>query len=442
MVDRNDVNVLTFPAPWVERFQDRALAVAYPFDGTWRVAIRGGQHCTLKSNEATWAISEGKLPDNGRGTGHVASSGALTYKLPGVTNPSLTITYSATLEGKQGLGAFVAEGTNCSGTITLARLKGEEDVKFAAQLAEETERQRLAAVRKGLAVWQAEEERKRAEVEALRLGPVFRDCPDCPEMVVVPAGEFVMGSSAGKTNEMPVHTVTVSRPFAVGKFEVTRGEFAAFVEAANLKTEEGCEIRGASGWKIEPGLSWTSPGFDQTDRHPATCVSWHDASAFVKWLSETTGRLYRLLSEAEWEYAARAATTVSASSTWYHFEGDEGKLCEYANHADQNTRYSWKNKCSDGIGERTAEVGRYKPNAFGLHDMYGNVWELVQDCYYNNYAGAPSDGGPAREMRNCVRVERGGGWSTGWRDINSARRLPIEPDRRKYNTGFRVARAL
>ena len=120
--------------------------------------------------------------------------------------------------------------------------------------------------------------------------------------------------------------------------------------------------------------------------HPAVCVSWNDAEAFIAWLAAQTGKTYRLPTEAEWEYAARAGST-----TKYHFGNSESQLCRYGNHADSSTDFSWRNKaCSDGVGKRTATVGRYQPNSYGLYDVHGNVWEWVADCWNDSYAGAPS----------------------------------------------------
>ncbi len=153
--------------------------------------------------------------------------------------------------------------------------------------------------------------------ECLKPGDVFRDLPGGPEMVVVPAGTFTMGSrkdeedrsAEDNMDEDPLHDVTITMPFAVGKFEVTRGQFAAFVEATGHKTGASCYAWNGTEWKDTAGKSWRDPGFAQTDDHPVACLSWDDAKAYVAWLAKETGKAYRLLSEAEWEYAARAGTT-------------------------------------------------------------------------------------------------------------------------------------
>ncbi|MGH6816534.1 MAG: SUMF1/EgtB/PvdO family nonheme iron enzyme [Hyphomicrobiaceae bacterium] len=229
----------------------------------------------------------------------------------------------------------------------------------------------------------------------LKQGDSFKDCPTCPEMVVVPAGEFLMGSPGNeeghRSDEGPQHNVAIAKPFAVGKFEVTFAEWDACVTAG------GCTHKPTDqGWG--------------RGRRPVIYVDWNDAKVYVAWLAKTTGSPYRLLSEAEWEYAARGVT-VATPQPQFHFGNDEAQLCQYGNHADRSTSYSWKNtKCSDDIGEMTAEVGRYKPNAFGLYDMHGNVWEWVEDCYNATYQNAPTDGS-AWTAGNCSsRVVRGGGW--------------------------------
>ena len=246
--------------------------------------------------------------------------------------------------------------------------------------------------------------------EAFRSGRVFRDCPDCPEMVVVPARSFRMGSPGDEEgrfdNEGPVHGVTISRAFTVGRHEVTRGEFGRFVSATGRDMSGGCVVWTGKEWKTESGRSWRSPGFGQTERDPAVCVSWEDAKAYVKWLSSRTGKAYRLLSESEWEYAARAGTS---------------------------TRYSWgdgigKNRANcAGCGSRwdsrsTAPVGSFAANGFGLHDMHGNVWEWVEDCWNGRYDGAPRDGSAWLAGDCGKRVLRGGSWYHDPRYLRAANR--------------------
>ena len=253
----------------------------------------------------------------------------------------------------------------------------------------------------------------------------FRDCATCPEMVVVPAGSFTMGSPADEPNreddEGPQHRVTISKPFAVGKYEVTRGQFAAFVDATGYDAGSRCYQWDGSKWR-EGSNNWRNPGFTQTDTHPVVCVLWNDAKAYIDWLSKKTGQNYRLLSEAEWEYVVRAGTT-----TPYHF----GAIIfpSQANYGLNNSG--------------TVEVGSYPANTFGLHDVHGNVWEWVEDCWHNNYNGAPSDG--SAWTINCdkdSRVLRGGSWDYYPRDLRSAVRVRISAGIRNNDDGFRIARTL
>ncbi len=284
----------------------------------------------------------------------------------------------------------------------------------------------------------------------LRPGQLFSDelgsGGQGPEMVVLPAGGFRMGCVSGRDcedNEMPVHEVRIAQPFALSKYEVTRGEFGRFVARAGYRTTaergRGCYVWDGSEFTEKSSARWDNPGFDQLDTHPVVCVSWDDAVAYVEWLSSETGKRYRLPSEAEWEYAAR-----SGSTTKYHFGDDESQLCWYANHADRSINFSGSNEsCSDGIGARTAEVGSYQPNSFGLHDMHGNVFEWVQDCWNDSYAGAPSNGS-AWTSGDCGRhVLRGGSWLYAPEILRAAfRGQGVTDNPRGYSFGFRVARTL
>ena len=248
-------------------------------------------------------------------------------------------------------------------------------------------------------------------------GSAFRDCPECPEMVVVPAGSFRMELP-------PLRRVTISEPFAVGKYEVTRGEFASFVSATGYDTGSGCRTRNGY-WRRRS--DWRSPDFSQTDQDPAVCMSWHHAQAYVAWLSEKTGKGYRLLSESEWEYAARAGTV---------------------------TRYSWgdeigRNRANcDGCGSRwddrqTAPVGSFAANDFGLHDMHGNVWEWVADCWRGDGFTGPPSSGSVWEVGDCNRrILRGGSWDNRPWLLGSANRYWYLTGNRSSGLGFRVARTL
>ncbi len=196
---------------------------------------------------------------------------------------------------------------------------------------------------------------------------------------------------------------------------------------------------GEMKWRWE--RTWRDPGFSQSELEPVVCVNWADAQAYVAWLSETTGARYRLPSEAEWEYAARAGTQTAR----YWGDGAAGG-CTYANAADSTLKEEHRGwavaACRDGE-VNTSLVGSYRANAFGLHDMLGNVWEWVEDCWHDDYTGAPSDGEAWTSDGDCERrVLRGGSWSHGPRNVRSANRNWSDRDNRLFNNGFRVVRAL
>ena len=272
-----------------------------------------------------------------------------------------------------------------------------------------------------------------------RIGGRFRDCEGCPELVVVPAGSFMMGSRASEEgrydSEGPVHRVTISEAFAVGVYEVTRGEFGRFVAATGHKSGDSCWFWDGE-WTEEEGKGWRDPGFVQTERHPVVCVSWKDVQAYVKWLSGETGEEYRLLSASEWEYVARGGT-----GTARYWGGTESGQCRNANGADRQTDYSGAVTCDDGY-EWTAPVGSYGANGYGLYDVLGNVWEWTEDCWNESYEGAPSDG-RAWESGECGRrVVRGGSWYDLPRFLRSAYRFRNSTGFRFSSLGFRVARTL
>jgi formylglycine-generating enzyme required for sulfatase activity len=250
----------------------------------------------------------------------------------------------------------------------------------------------------------------------------IRDCAECPVMVVLPAGSFVMGAPAREkgrgADEGPVHRVTFGSPFAVGKYEVTFDEWAA------CERDGACPVVNDQGW-------------GQT--RPAMNVNHEDAVRYVEWLAAKTGRPYRLLSEAEWEYAARAGSRKA------RYWGDSPRrACEFSNVLDQSvpSGYSWApSNCRDGQGN-TAPVGSFKANAFGLHDMLGNVWEWVADCWNDSYVGAPVDGSAWTTGDCSQRVIRGGSWIDPAEDMRSANRTRLLPQTRYDFLGFRVGLTL
>ncbi len=250
----------------------------------------------------------------------------------------------------------------------------------------------------------------------------FRDCPSCPEMVTVPAGEFLMGSPESERgrgkDEGPQHKVAIAQAFAVGKFEVTFAEWDACV------AEGGCTQKpGDEGWG--------------RGRHPVINVSWHDANEFTAWLSKKTGKAYRLLSEAEWEYAARGVTKTSDPSTPF----STGPTINYRQ-ANYDANFTYGSGPQGLYRQKTLDVGSLPHNAFGLHDMHGNVWEWVQDCYKPSYEGAPDDGSPAVSGDCSLHILRGGSWNYYPKLLRSAYRYATAPEVRLNYVGFRIARAL
>jgi formylglycine-generating enzyme required for sulfatase activity len=272
---------------------------------------------------------------------------------------------------------------------------------------------------------------------------VFKDCEDCPEMVALPAGAFMMGSPESEFGrrepEGPPRRVAIARRFAIGRFEITMDQFSAFVADSGMAVGNQCrkivEFSGSTaGWGA-PEASFRAPGFEVTGKHPVVCISWHDAQAYVAWLSRRTGKAYRLPSEAEWEYAARAGTT-----TRYSFGNDERDLCAYAKFADMGSRFGWRGGCRSNIATYgTMPVGSLKPNAWGLFDVHGNAWEWVEDCWTPNATEIPTDGSAFSRPGCETGVIRGGSWAAGFGRSRSASRWPTPAAEHYQHVGFRVA---
>jgi formylglycine-generating enzyme required for sulfatase activity len=266
----------------------------------------------------------------------------------------------------------------------------------------------------------AEAQRKQADPSSAG-GRAFRDCPACPEMVTLPAGEFMMGSPEGERgrgrNEGPQRKVAI-RAFAIGKFEVTFAQWDACVAEAGCKHKPHDESWGRG-------------------QRPVINVSWHDATDFSAWLARKTGKGYRLPTEAEWEYAARATASVSDPSAPF----STGATINYRQ-ANYDANFTYGDGKMGVFRQKTVEVGRFPRNAFGLHDMHGNVWEWVQDCYRDSYRGAPADGS-AVVARDCnLRILRGGSWNYFPQLLRSAYRYATPPEVRVDMAGFRVASPL
>ena len=287
-----------------------------------------------------------------------------------------------------------------------ARIAAEEEAKQRADeahVAEEEAKQRADEAH----VAAEEEAKRRIEEAENQETPAaqerFRDCQGCPQIVVVPSGEYMMGTENYDyvlDDEEPQHLVTIARPFAVGVYEVTAAEWDACVSGG------GCE--------------WNSPwGRGGGGDDPAVHVSWEDAQDYLWWLSRESEKDYRLLSESEWEYVARAGTTTA-----YHFGS-------YISRDQANFGFNWGDP---------DPVGSYPANEFGLHDVHGNVWEWVEDCWHDNYRGAPADGSAWTESDCGRRVLRGGSWFVGAAFLRSANRYKRDHEVRDNAIGFRVAR--
>lgn len=278
-----------------------------------------------------------------------------------------------------------------------------------------------------------------------KAGTIFSDCPDCPAMVVIPAGQFVMGSpdsdEARSDDEGPLHRVKVSA-FALGRTEITLSQFAEFVKNTKYSVGDNCRALEDGKFEMRSGRSWRNLGFPQNSQYPAACINWHDAQAYAKWLSRKSGKKYRLPTEAEWEYAARARTVTAR-----YWGNNPDKACRYANVADMTAKAKitgapfWLlHNCTDGFAY-TAPVGRLKANTFGLQDMLGNLWEWTEDSYHDSYDNAPDDGN-AWQGDGKKRVIRGGSWNNSPELVRTAKRGRDDPNSRFSNIGFRLARTL
>lgn len=280
-------------------------------------------------------------------------------------------------------------------------------------------------------------------------GATFRDCEGCPEMIVIPAGSFVMGTPAAEraaganAAEGEVVVMTLERPFALSKHEVTRGEYSRFIADSGYEPQSGCRVwdPALARFSDDGRRGWQDPATPAApaEQVPVSCVSFADAEAFAGWLSTKTGSRYRLPSEAEWEYAARAG-----SRTLRPWGDDAESGCDFANTYDlvaaARYRLGWPQAgCRDGFAD-LAPVGQFGANAFGLHDMIGNVREWVQDCATGSYVGRPRDARAWEWLGGCEeRMQRGGSWITPPAESRSAYRAAAPAVERSSDTGFRVA---
>jgi sulfatase modifying factor 1 len=281
----------------------------------------------------------------------------------------------------------------------------------------------------------------------------LRDCAVCPEMKIVPAGTFTMGTPAVQVNtlpwnrpikgarilwESPQKKVTIAQPFAIGVFEVTRDQFAEFVKATGHTTELHCVVWAGDLDTLDNGKPWADDGIPQGNDHPAVCVSKDDAETYAAWLTQITGRTYALPTEAQWEYASRAGSTTAYP--W----GDSGAdACTYANIADATlaaVHPARANHACDDTYLYTSPAGMRQPNAWGLYDMIGNAWEWVADCWTINHDALPADGAAASTGFCDESPLRGGAYGTGPLFTRSSTRGgPKSRTMRQSWIGFRMA---
>jgi len=287
---------------------------------------------------------------------------------------------------------------------------------------------------------------------------VLTDCIGCPDMVATPAGTAMLGStpeeraSAGivavfGNREGPVYRATFAKAYAIGRTEITRAQYRTFVDATKRPDPDGCGVHDAAkdSWGPQPGYSWRKPGFTQTDQDPAVCISYNDAVAYTQWLSKKTGKAYRLPSDAEWEYAARAGTTTP----WYWGVSAEdgckrGNLISSGTIAALGSPPSMADRfvCSNPRSY-TVPVASYAPNGFGLYDMAGNAFEWAADCNSPDNTDAHADG-TARTTGACDRhYLKGGAFHTPfWLTRSAVRGAPLPADLHMFTIGFRVARTI
>ncbi len=346
--------------------------------------------------------------------------GEAIYLIPPEDKPAVSISPPDPIAADFDLARSM--GTKAAWDLFLARHGTASDMRADVAKQERDKLALLVPLKPAAPECSGVQTKVQGENKCLAIKETFSDCNGCPEMVVVPAGSFMMGSPADEKDrqddEGPQHKVALSSAFAVGKFEVTRGQFAEFVKDANYTPGSSCWILYGTEWKETAGKSFRDTGFTQSDDHPVACVSWDEAQAYVKWLSKKSGVGYRLLTEAEWEYAARAGTTTA-------FPTGTTITATQAN-------FNYEKQA-------TTVAGTYTDNKFGLFDMAGNVWEWTEDCYEESYKNADASG-KATKGSSCERVDRGGGWDSGPQYLRSAVRDRDTAVVRDGDLGFRLAR--
>jgi formylglycine-generating enzyme required for sulfatase activity len=276
-------------------------------------------------------------------------------------------------------------------------------------------------------------------------------------MVVVPPGTALLGAPADdpmhNPDETPRRTFRITKEFAVSRFEITRAEFEAYVHSSQTEVPGHCltDRRALGKWEFDAATTYRDPGFSQTGKHPVACVSWDDAQAYVTWLNAQTSGGYRMLTEVEWEYVARAGSTEDTQFTWGN---DASEGCSLANAFDQTAleHYALMDRsgyklfdplhCRDGH-LNTSPVGSYRANRFGVYDMIGNVSEWVEDCYAPTHAAIAESGAPPAIASPCSqRVAKGGSWGTLAHNLRTAERFAYPSSHRDDSIGIRVAKDL
>ncbi len=265
----------------------------------------------------------------------------------------------------------------------------------------------------------------------------FRDCALCPEIVSIPAGRFLLGSPDDEPGrapqEGPQQSITLANAFGMTVAEISRAEFETFIADSGYPAGDACHVYDGLTWKPQPGFDWHNPGFEQGPDHPAVCINAEDAQAYAIWLSRKTGARYRLPSEAEWEYAAKAGTvgTVAPES-----------LCGVANGAAMESSFEYRNTACRDPHPATAPSGAYPANAFGLTGMLGNALEWTADCYTPSHEGADLSGAPRLDGDCRYRIMRGGNWAAAAQHLRPSNRGANPIGDRWATNGFRLVREL
>lgn len=288
-----------------------------------------------------------------------------------------------------------------------------------------------------------------SEEFTVEAGYAFQECADCPEMVIIPPGSFTQGFDGGleARYEGPRRDITIDYHFAIGRFEVTQAQYRAFIEQSGYEPSPGCFLWDGIGAPFIDANGWEDPNYGRppADNEPVACLNWTHANAYVTWLAESTGQPYRLISEAEWEYVARAGRADDATYPWGE---SEEEACLHGNVLDRSSkRFDPKltmpeAPCDDGFPQ-VAPVGQFQPNPFGVYDITGNVWEWLADCYVMPYAeDAPTDGSAYINESCDRRAVRGGAWLSTlfWQRPTFRGRDPEDLTSRIF--GLRVARDL